>query len=155
MLSVIYVSSAHTAMTTPELQQLADEAAVANAARAVTGLLAYNSRSFMQLLEGAGEDVLDIMRRIERDGRHGDITFVRQTERETRECPDWSMRAIRTPLAGIGSVSVFTGSLPGNLDLDTQILFTSFASTLSAAQAADQAERQRDLLDGQSPENDG
>lgn len=154
MLSVIYVSWATAAISAGELQQLADEAAAANAARDVTGLLAYNSRGYMQLLEGDGEDVLDTIRRIERDERHGNITFIRQQQRDTRECPDWSMRAIMTPISGIGSVSVFTGSLPGNLDLDTQILFTSFASTLSADKAAEQAERQRQLRDGQQPEND-
>lgn len=153
-LSIIYVSRANGPISAPELQQLADLSAAANAACGVTGLLAYNSRSFMQLLEGAGEDVLDTVRRIERDQRHDNLTFIRQQERETRECPDWSMRAIRTPLTGIGSVSVFTGSLPGNLELDTQILFTSFASMLSAAEAARQVERKRDLLGGQQPEND-
>lgn len=154
MLSVIYVSSATGSFSPAELQELADEAASLNAAREVTGLLAYNSRGFMQLLEGGGADVLDTIRRIESDPRHDNITFIRQQQRDARECPDWSMRAILTPLAGVGSVSVFTSALPANLDLDTQILFTSFASSISAAEAASQAEQRQELQAGQHPEND-
>lgn len=136
MLSLIYVSTASPGLSRTAVEDIAERAAVDNRKRNVTGLLAYNSCSFMQLIEGEGEDVLDVMTRIEQDPRHGNIIYIRQDQRGARECPDWSMRPIVTPLTGIGSASVFTGSLPRDMEIDTKMLFTSFASSLSADRAA-------------------
>lgn len=135
MLSLIYVSVASPGLSMAAVEDMAAKAAEANAESELTGMLAYNSASFMQLLEGDGDAVLDTMQRIEADDRHSCITFIRQAVREERECPGWSMRPIITPLSGIGSATVFTGSLPKTMELDTRILFTSFASRLDAMQA--------------------
>lgn len=149
MLSLIYVSVASQVLTAAQVQAIAEHAAEENAAREVTGMLAFNSRSFMQLLEGDGGAVLDTMRRIEADPRHESITYIRQQQREARECPDWSMRSMITPLTGAGSATVFTKSLPTQMELDTKILFTSFASSLTVEQAADYAEREQELMHGE------
>lgn len=136
MLSLIYVSTAQTQVNDALVRQIAGSAAERNARAEVTGLLAYNSRSFMQLLEGEGDDVLEIMHDIERDSRHESIVYIRQADRGKRECPNWSMRSLITPLTGIGSAKVFTGLLPAQMELDTKILFTSFASSLDASGAS-------------------
>ncbi|GEM_PF-242466 len=155
MLSLMYVSTARPGLTGSEVEALAQRVAQNNARQEVTGLLAFNSRNFMQLLEGVGEKVLGVMRTIERDDRHHDITYIRQDTRAHRECPDWSMRSLITPLTGLGSASVFTGSLPRQMELDTKILFTSFASSLTAAQEAQHAEaEQRAMQDRGAAEND-
>lgn len=156
MLSLMYVSTARPGLTSQDVAAMADRAAQNNAREGVTGMLAFNSRNFMQLLEGVGDKVLGIMRHIERDDRHHDITYIRQDRREQRECPDWSMRSLITPLTGIGSATVFTGSLPRQMELDTKILFTSFASSLTAAQAAQhaEAEQQRAMQNRGEADND-
>jgi len=136
MLSLIYVSSANPGFTEPQLLELAQASARRNKARNVTGLLAFNSRNFMQLLEGDIDDVLEIMRRIEGDTRHGNITFIRKDQRDRRECPEWSMRPIITPLDGLGPAGTSSNSLPQTLELDTQVIFSSFSSSLTAADAA-------------------
>lgn len=146
MLSLMYVSMAQPGITAEELDALVVQAAEHNTQLEITGLLAYNSLSFMQLLEGEGTAVLDVMRHIERDPRHSGITYIRQDTREKRECPDWSMRSLITPMTGIGSAKVFTGSLPRHMELDTKILFTSFASSLTADEAARHAENEQQML---------
>lgn len=146
MLSLMYVSMAQPGITAEEVEALAAQASMNNAQREITGLLAYNSLSFMQLLEGEGAAVLDVMRQIERDSRHGNITYIRQDTREHRECPDWSMRSLITPMTGLGSANIFTGSLPRQMELDTKILFTSFASSLTAEQAAYHAEQEQQII---------
>lgn len=140
MLSVIYVSTVSGAMTNAEVEALAEQAAAFNAACGVTGMLAYNTLSFIQLLEGEDDDVLAIMRNIEADTRHNSINLIRKQERSARECPDWSMRPIFVPLTASGAASVFTGTLPETMELDTKILFTSFASQLTISQAAANAQ---------------
>ncbi|WP_271078591.1 BLUF domain-containing protein [Aurantiacibacter sp. MUD61] len=130
MLSLIYVSTATSRLPLAAVEAMADRAAARNAQVGITGMLAYNGESFMQLLEGDGDAVLATMRRIERDTRHGDINYVRQEIRYQRECPDWSMKTLLAPLSRMGSAALFTKSLPRSTDLDTRILFTSFASTV-------------------------
>ena len=95
------------------------------------------------------------MRRIERDPRHANITFIRNDERPRRECPQWAMHPVITPLTGLGSTSLFSGKIPREMELDTQVIFTSFASSLTAAQAAHHAERERILREAErSASND-
>ena len=136
MLSLMYVSQGYEMLSAQEVEALANNAAKRNAEHNVTGMLAYNSRSFMQLLEGDSDDVRTIMEIIEADDRHCAITYIRQDERESRECLDWSMRSLTTPMTGAGSAETFLNSLPKAMELDTKVLFTSFASQLSPAKAA-------------------
>lgn len=131
----MYVSQGFHGLSGQEVEAIASNAAKRNAKHNVTGMLAYNSQSFMQLLEGESEDVRSIMQIIEEDDRHCAITYIRQDERESRECPDWSMRSLTTPMQGVGSAENFTDSLPSAMELDTKILFTSFASLLAAEAA--------------------
>lgn len=130
MISLIYVSMASNAMRPDSVTEIAERAARKNALVGVTGLLAFNSARFMQLLEGDESAVLDIMQRIKLDDRHHDISILRQSGLVKRECPDWSMRVLHSPLAGPGSASDFANSLPPEMQVDTRILFTSFASSL-------------------------
>ena len=155
MLSLIYVSTARTQITDAMVEALAAEAAEHNARNQITGLLAYNSRSFMQLLEGEGDTVLATMHAIERDPRHENIVYIRQDTRFDRECPEWSMRSLITPVTGIESVQVFNGALPPTMEMDTKILFTSFASSLSAAGATRHAVNEQGFRDrGAAASND-
>ena len=70
------------------------------------------------------------MERISQDSRHHDVNILRKADTRQRECPGWSMRALMGPLTGEGSASEFTASLPEKMEVDTRILFTSFASAL-------------------------
>ena len=135
VLSLVYVSTASRPLSRQAVEDIAERAAVDNRKCGITGLLAYNARNFMQLLEGEHDDVHAVMRRIEDDVRHSSIIYIRRDSRATRECPDWSMCPIFTPLTGAGSVGRFADSLPETMELGTRVLFTSFASSLSLEQA--------------------
>lgn len=130
MLSLIYVSTASPALERAKVEALAARAAAANAELRLTGLLVWNTRHFMQLLEGDSRTIHALMERIGSDTRHRDIAFLRHEERQSRECPDWYMQALETPLAGAGSASDFAARLPADMGADTRLLFTSFASAL-------------------------
>ena len=136
MLSLIYVSVANADITQKQVEALAIHSARNNSAHNVTGLLAFNTQRFMQLLEGDEETVLKIMRGIEADTRHSGVTYIRREKRAQRECPNWSMQSLLMPLTGIGSAEVFANSLPAQMEVDTRVLFTSFASALEVEIAA-------------------
>lgn len=130
MISLIYVSMASDGVSAEDVRELAHHSARKNAEYGVTGMLAYNSARFMQLLEGEESAVMQTMERISQDSRHEDVSILRKADIGQRECPDWSMRVLFGPLAGEGSASDFTASLPKQMEVDTRILFTSFASSL-------------------------
>lgn len=134
MLSLIYVSTAREGLSEAEVASIAEKAAANNAKNGITGLLAYNSHSFMQLLEGSSSALNSVMQAISCDPRHSNIVYIRKQHRDHRECPDWSMRTLNTPMSGLGSANAFTVSLPSEMGLDTKVLFTSFASSFSAQQ---------------------
>jgi hypothetical protein len=128
MLSLIYVSSVGPQFREAELEPLAQAAATINVANAITGMLAYNGTHFMQLLEGEAARVEETLERIAADPRHSGLVVIRRDSRAARECPDWSMRAFLTPLAGAGSATRFAAGLPVSFAADTRVIFTSFAS---------------------------
>lgn len=135
MLSLIYVSRMIMRANEEAVAELARRAEAANSRLGITGLLLWNSRHFMQLLEGESQHVMDVMTRIAIDPRHADIVYLRTEERANRECPEWGMRAQLSPLTGAGALTGFAEALPATLMSDTRILFTSFASALRPAMA--------------------
>lgn len=130
MISLIYVSMASDGVASEDVRRLAQRAALKNAEHGVTGMLTFNSVRFMQLLEGEESAVQSTMDRIVQDARHYDVSILRRVACRRRECPGWSMRSLLGPLAGEGSAARFTASLPKQMDVDTRILFTSFASSM-------------------------
>ena len=90
----LYVSTA------PDLRRDEISAIIAscesnNAEHGITGLLIYNGRNFLQLLEGAEKDLLWVMRRISGDVRHSGISVLEDTVIDERTCTDWHIRHIR------------------------------------------------------------
>lgn len=130
MYSVVYVSNVASHFTESDLEPLAGQAAAINAKNNLTGMLVYNGRNFMQLLEGNQRRVEQTLDRIAKDPRHSDIVIIRREEQQARECPDWSMRSFTTPLSGVGATDVVFQSLPQGFRSDTRVVFKSFASLL-------------------------
>ncbi|WP_022682837.1 BLUF domain-containing protein [Sphingobium bisphenolivorans] len=88
---IMYISSAHSPVTATQCAAIARAAAERNSAEDVTGLLLFNSRRFLQVLEGPREAVQRIYERISNDGRHCAIVKLREGEVEAREFGHWAM----------------------------------------------------------------
>lgn len=88
---IMYISSAKGAMTAEQCAGIAAASAVRNRADDVTGLLLFNGRRFLQVLEGPKDAVERVYARIAKDGRHGAIVTLRETGIETREFGEWGM----------------------------------------------------------------
>lgn len=88
---IMYISSATGPMTAAECATIASASAPRNAAQGVTGLLLFNGKRFLQVLEGP-QDVLDsIYDRIKCDGRHQALVKLRDVPIQTREFGQWAM----------------------------------------------------------------
>ncbi|MEL6335564.1 MAG: BLUF domain-containing protein [Pseudomonadota bacterium] len=62
-----------------------------NAASNITGILHYNGRQFLQVLEGGRAEVSAIYHRIAADPRHFNIILIDCSEARERLFPTWAM----------------------------------------------------------------
>ncbi len=88
---IMYISSVTVSMTADECAGIAKASAIRNSADDVTGLLLFNSRRFLQVLEGPRDAVQRTFDRISRDGRHSAIVKLREATIENREFGQWGM----------------------------------------------------------------
>jgi hypothetical protein len=91
LFSILYSSAAAYPMQDQELIELLEQSRSYNQAHGVTGMLLYHNESFMQYLEGARSEVLDLYDRIAIDDRHTGVTLYFEREIEERNFADWSM----------------------------------------------------------------
>lgn len=88
---LLYTSTSARDMDEYALLDLLIESRDNNVRLGVTGLLVYQQQSFIQLLEGEKEQVLDVYSSICADSRHTGVTTVFEEGIEFRCFADWSM----------------------------------------------------------------
>jgi hypothetical protein len=88
---IAYVSTAVHLMSAAELNEILAQARAINLQVDVTGLLLYNDRSFIQVLEGEEAALREIYGRILVDPRHTRVTTLFDEPLERRDFGDWSM----------------------------------------------------------------
>jgi hypothetical protein len=88
---LIYSSEAAPDLAVGELEGMLVESRLRNRVRGITGVLVYVEGAFLQVLEGAKDDVLDLMERIARDPRHHDVKVFYEQEVDERAFASWGM----------------------------------------------------------------
>jgi hypothetical protein len=77
-----------------EIARILDVSLANNRAHSITGALVSTPAHFAQILEGPRGAVTDLMRRIEADPRHRDISIVARETLPQRSFPRWSLAHI-------------------------------------------------------------
>lgn len=91
MYYLIYSSKASDEMNESVLKEIMAKAEEKNKAQNITGLLVYFNGTFIQMLEGKEDDVLDTFDRIEDDSRHEQIIKLFSGNTDKRHFPNWKM----------------------------------------------------------------
>lgn len=91
MYELIYISTAVRGLALQELMALLKEARQCNKMIGVTGMLLYDNREFIQILEGRKSIVLYLYDKIAQDPRHCSARILHQAEIGERAFGDWSM----------------------------------------------------------------
>lgn len=91
MYYLIYLSTAVKPMSYQQLATLLQQCRDNNQKHGITGMLLYQSGTFMQMLEGEKQMVLDIYDDIKKDARHTGCHLVLAGDIEARNFEDWSM----------------------------------------------------------------
>lgn len=124
---IVYISTAK-GIDAAEIEEILGSCARNNVERNVTGILLYNGRNFMQLLEGDVADLSWVMNRIENDPRHDGLSVLDDIAIPERACPDWSMRHIRLVDELADRRASLDAELPEQLDPNLRRIFLNFAA---------------------------
>ena len=95
LLRAVYISTARHDLSDEELATLLDVSRRNNAARGVTGALAYHDHAFIQVLEGPEAQVEALLATIARDDRHTGMMVYERTGIDGRAFGGWSMGWVR------------------------------------------------------------
>ena len=91
MIQITYLSSATRAMSQADLEDILRTARENNARLGITGMLLYDNKTFIQILEGEEGVVHELVKTIKRDPRHTNFQIVKKKPIEQHEYADWSM----------------------------------------------------------------
>lgn len=91
LIRLIYASTAQTGVGMQEFKGILQQAQTNNHRRDLTGILAFNSKVFLQALEGSRERINELYAKLLRDDRHHTVAMLHYEEIEEREWASWSM----------------------------------------------------------------
>lgn len=91
LIRLIYASEVAVALTPAAVLEIVTRARVANQRRHITGTLAFDSRNYLQVLEGEREAVSDLFCRIAKDSRHRRLQLLESVPVDERLFATWSM----------------------------------------------------------------
>ena len=91
LVRLIYASTATEGVGMNEFKGILKQSQINNTTRDLTGVLAFNSKIFLQGLEGSREQVNELYSRLLRDTRHHTVEVLEFAEIEEREWAQWSM----------------------------------------------------------------
>ena len=122
----LYISTAPS-LSRDEVEAILASSARNNPARGITGLLLYNGRNFLQLLEGEEAELVDLMVRISHDPRHAGVSILDQKTIAKRACPEWAMKRVLIAESVDNRRKSLEEDLPSGLDQDTRKIIMNFA----------------------------
>jgi hypothetical protein len=88
---LVYVSTALDSVDLNEFKRILTTAQTNNGARDLTGMLAFNSKVFLQALEGSREAINDLYAKLVRDPRHFNLMLLKYAQIDERHWSNWSM----------------------------------------------------------------
>lgn len=91
LLEIVYSSETPEPMTQQAVRDLLDHARRKNAEMGVTGLLCYDNRQFLQIIEGQTDVIMDLFFEIQSDPRHTNIRILHEGDIDVRAFTDWKM----------------------------------------------------------------
>ena len=135
--SLTYTSLARLDLTVDDLDSIHQSAMHLNALDGITGLLIFNGTHFLQVVEGAGEAIDDLVERLRRDPRHHGVEIRDQRMVEQRSFPDWSMELVRVKARYYEAKDAIEQVLPQGLADETRSLILTMTERISTTAELD------------------
>ena len=113
--SLAYTSLARPDLSPSDIRAIHQTARHLNALDGVTGLLVYDGRTFLQVIEGAESAIEHLLQRLMADPRHVGLTVEDQRYIEDREFPDWAMELALVSVGYLEAQSDIVERLPASV----------------------------------------
>ena len=110
--TLTYTSLARLDLDAQDLEAIHHSARTLNALDGITGLLVFDGRRFLQIVEGAPDAIDDLMARLWRDSRHSAIEIRDERLVEARAFPDWTMELLQVDAGFLTARNSIDGILP-------------------------------------------
>jgi hypothetical protein len=114
--SLTYTSLASFDLSAEDLEDIHRTAREVNGLEGITGLLVFNGRHFLQIIEGAPDAIDDLVNRLRRDPRHTGVEIRHTAEIQNRNFPDWSMELVRVSASYFEAKDTLSDRTPPDLD---------------------------------------
>ncbi|MBI1287671.1 MAG: blue light sensor protein [Flavobacteriales bacterium] len=114
MFYLIYSSKAVPGLKESDLKNILASAQRRNSENDITGLLIFHEGTFIQMLEGNEQTVMDTFERIEEDDRHTAVLRLFSGNEENRHFPDWKMALKVVDESEFEAIGAFTSLEEGN-----------------------------------------
>ena len=88
---LVYYSTVTNIKGINEIKEILEKSRVNNAELSITGMLFFDEKYFIQVLEGDRKAVSEMMLKISHDERHKDVVFVDISEISERKFGGWEM----------------------------------------------------------------
>jgi len=86
-----------------------------NVENGITGVLLFNGRNFMQLIEGVERDLRDLLGSLADDPRHTGMSLLADRKIIERDCPGWAMNFMRFGATSSDRRALIAQELPPSL----------------------------------------
>lgn len=131
LLEIVYSSETPVPLSTDEVQTLLKHARRKNTEWNVTGLLCYDNKQFLQIIEGEIDVIMDLFHAIQNDPRHTNIHILHEGDITARAFDDWKMAYEPVPSGLLPTLTraIYRSSLGTELDADMSAgrrIFTLF-----------------------------
>ena len=128
MIQICYISTARPHVSFDSVDEILAVSRRNNNRDRITGLLLFNGKRFLQLLEGAPPLVEAAYARIQRDGRHFAVVKLSERRIEEREFGGWDMAFERFAPDRREAVTTKVAELTQLAAPSVKALFTSYAA---------------------------
>jgi hypothetical protein len=128
MIQLCYISTARPQVSWDTVDEILAVSRRNNASARVTGLLLFNGKRFLQLLEGAAPLVEATYARILKDPRHFAVVKLSERSIDEREFGGWDMAFERFAEEKRDAVSDKIAQLTRTASPSVKALFTSYAA---------------------------
>ncbi|MCR9174088.1 MAG: BLUF domain-containing protein [bacterium] len=88
---LVYCSTARPDLTQKDIQNILKESRPHNVKNGITGCLLFYDQEFIQIIEGAKEEVCRLFEKIKNDDRHSAVYLIAEGNKEERSFERWSM----------------------------------------------------------------
>jgi hypothetical protein len=131
LLEIVYSSETPVPLSTDEVRSLLEHSRRNNTEWNVTGLLCYDHKQFLQIIEGEHDVIMDLFHAIQDDPRHTNIRILHEGDITGRAFHDWKMAYEPVPSGLLPTLTraIHRSSLGTELDEDMSAgrrIFTLF-----------------------------